>query len=282
MSMETTDHRAVRRGHKVKPLEPLPAPADPVLAGVVGTVEQAERQRLAWAQTLDGEGIEQITSASLDLIGRYGWTSIHVARWPGLPDVHDVHVAIGPGGFVVVAERAWAGRVVVEGDVLRHDGFRCERDVEALQSAMAALATLLSQEHRAAISGVIHVTPRDFAPACTAGIVVVGRLHLASLLVDMPQRLTPMDVADIARWLTRAIEVPVTPLVNSGGAAMSSGTVFYPTGAGSSETASYFVPRQLGPGGAAVLPSYGVPPSHESDEETWALLYPRSNRFGIR
>lgn len=282
MSMETTDRRAVRRGHKAKLPEPLPTPADPVVAGVLGTVEQAERQRLSWAQTLDGEGAERITAASLELLGRYGWTTIHVAHWPGLPEVHDVHVAIGPGGFVVVAERAWTGHVVVEGDVLRHDGFRCERDVEALQSALAALATLLTQEHRAAISGVIHVTPRDFAPACTAGITVVGRLHLASLLVDMPQRLTPMDVADIARWLARAIEGPVTPLASSGGAAMSSGTVFYPTGAGSSETASYFVPRQLGPGGSAVLPTPAPQATHDSDEATWALLYPKTNRFGIR
>ena len=200
--------------------------------------------------------------------------------WPGLPDVQDVHVAVGPGGVVVVAERTWTGHVVVEGGVLRHDGFRCERDIEALQAAMGAVTALLPAEHRDTVIGIIHVTPRDMPPARISGITVVGRLHLASMLVNLPQRLSPLDVADITRWLTRAVEVPVTPLVTSGGAAMSTGTVFYPSSPGSSDTAAYFVPRQ--PAAAPSVPAAPAVAVPEYDDASWALLYPSNNRFGIR
>lgn len=283
MSMGTTG-RAVRRGHKTEPLDAVPAVVDPVVAVVTDAVAQVEH-RLAWAQGLGGPEGEQITTASLEILGRYGWASLHEKAWPGLPDVHDVHVATGPGGVVVVAERTWTGHVVVEGGVLRHDGFRCERDIEALHAAMATVTALLPQEHRGVVVGVIHVTARDMAPARISGITVVGRLHLASMLVDLPPRLSPLDVADITRWLTRAVEVPMTPLATSGGAAVSTGTVFYPSSPGGSDTASYFVPRQ--PPVTPVAPTGPAMPiapaaSSEYDDATWALLYPTSNRFGIR
>lgn len=276
MSMGTTGR--VRRGHKTEPSDAPRASVDPVVSNVAGTVAEVEH-RLAWAQGLDGPEGERLTAASLGILGRFGWASLHAATWPGLPDVQDVHVAIGPGGVVVVAERTWTGHVVVEGGVLRHDGFRCERDIEALHAAMGAVAALLPAEHRDVVTGVIHVTPRDMPPAGIAGVTVVGRLHLATMLVDLPQRLSPLDVADITRWLTRAVEVPVTPLASSGGAAMSTGTVFYPSSPGGSDTAAYFVPRQPAVATVPLTPAAAVP---EYDAATWALLYPTNNRFGIR
>jgi len=274
MSIGTSDRRAVRRGHKVEQVAPPALPPDPAVVGVVGAVRQVERQRLSWGQVLEGAESEHITAASLQILERYGWMSLHAKAWPGMPGVEDVHVAIGPGGVVVVAERAWSGRVVVEGDVLRHDGFRCESDLDQLHAAMGAVVALLAQEHQDAVIGVIQVTSRDMAPAQAAGITVVGRLQLASLLVDLPLRLSPMDVADITRWFTRTVERQVTPLAASGGAAVSSGTVFYPSNAGSAETAAYFVPRQT------THPAVPVPPEYE--DSTWAMLWPSGNRFGIR
>ncbi len=295
MSIGTTDRRGARRGHKVEQAAAPAAPPDPVVAGVAADVAHVERQRLAWAQVSDGEEGDQVTAAALALLGRYGWTSLRERRWPRQPDVPDVHVAVGPGGVVVVAERAWSGHVVVEGGVLRHDGFRCERDIEQLQAAMTAVAALLPAEQQGQpILGVIHVTPRDLPPAMCGGTLVVGRLHLASTLVNLPQRLTPMDVTDISRWLTRSVESPVTPLVASGGAAVSNGTVFYPASAGGGGTSAYFVPRQ-GPGPVPVaplaptgpaMPAAGVRPPQDYDRDyddaTWALLYPTGSRFGIR
>ncbi len=288
MSIGTTDRRGARRGHKVEQPAVAPAPPDPVVAAVASDVAQVERQRLAWAQVADGADGERVTTSALALLGRYGWTTLE-ERPPRVPELHDVHVAVGPGGVVVVAERAWTGHVVVEGGVLRHDGFRCERDLEQLAAAVDALTSLLPVDQRAPVLGVIHVTPRDLPPAMCGGALVVGRLHLASTLVNLPQRLTPMEVADIARWLARSVETPVTPLASSGGAAVSNGTVFYPGSAADGGTSAYFVPRQptgpapVGPVGpvAPVAPvRTGI--GRDYDDATWALLYPTSNRFGIR
>ena len=279
-----TDRRAVRRGHHrgEQPLA-LPTPEDPAVAGVARSVAGVE-SHLAWAQNPDGPDGEQITSRSLEIVERYGWTALHARTWPGLPDVADVHVAIGPGGVVVVAERTWTGRVVVEGDILRHDGFRCERDVEALHAAMAAVVSLLPPEHQNCVSGVIHVTPRDLPAGRIGPVTVLGRTHLASHLVDLPQRLSPLDVADIARAMARAVDVPVTPRTASGAAAASNGTVFYPSTTSAADSASYFVPRQATGPGAPVTAHVPVPapPIPAYDDATWALLYPTSNRFGIR
>lgn len=274
MSIGTSDRRAVRRGHKVEQIAPPTLPPDPATQSVVGAVRQVERQRLAWGKVLDGPDSEHITATSLQILERYGWMSLHERAWPGLPDVVDVHVAVGPGGVVIVAERAWTGHVVVEGDVLRHDGYRCESDLEQVHAAMGAVVALLAREHQDAVIGVIQVTTRDMAPAVVGGITVVGRLQLASLLVDLPQRLSPMDVADITRWFVRAVDRQVTPLAASGGAAVSSGTVFYPSNAGSTETASYFAPHQTS------APAVPVPPEYE--DTMWAMLWPTGNRFGIR
>jgi hypothetical protein len=282
MSTSTADRRGIRRGHKVEQPEQVPAATDPVVAGVVGAVSQAERQHLSWARVTDGSETEEITAASLDILGRFGWTAQHQRRWPGLPDIEDVHVAVGPGGIAVVSERIWTGHVVVEGDVVRHNGFRCDRDIERLTAAVDAVKALLPAEHRDAVVGVIHVTPRDMPSTSSAGILVVGRMHLASMLVDLPLRLTPMDVADIARWLQRAVDAPGSQVANSGGGAVSTGTVFYPSMPGAPETAAYFSPRQPSttPTKApSVTPATGT---SERENDTWALLYPSTNRFGIR
>jgi hypothetical protein len=77
-----------------------------------------------------------------------------------------------------------------------------------------------------------------------------------------------MDVADIARELGHQLAAPVTPLAASGGAALSGGTVFYPTTSTGPETAAYFVPR------SALPPQLPV--------EAMGAPQFTVNRFGIR
>ena len=134
---------------------------------------------------------------------------------------------------------------MVDDDVLRHNGYRCEKDLEDLSAAAMTIESLLPPEHRGVVTGVIYVAPRDMAPELTGGVYVVGRLHLASLLVGMPQQLSPIDVADITRILTRVLGRPVTPMVDSGAGAISTGTMFFPTA--SQDTSAYFNPRALPP-----------------------------------
>jgi hypothetical protein len=269
MSMSITIiDKSGRRGRKVEPLVPEPHTVDLAPTAVLCAVGYEERQRLRFSQDPDGPESEHITGTSLQILGRYGWTVVDATGHADFPELESVHLAVGPGGVVLVEEKLWTGRVVVEDGVLRHNGYRCEDDVASLVEACGSIQALVPPAHRGAVAGVLYVTPRDMPPETTSGVYVVGRLHLASLLVNLPQRLTPMDVSDIARDLNRQLAASVTPLAASGGAAISGGTVFYPTTSTGQETAAYFVPR------------VALPPQQPVEE-------PRApqftvNRFGIR
>ena len=195
-------------------------------------VARTERKRLSWSQ---GEH-EQVGATSLAILARYGWTGLHGVRWQGSVDETISHVAIGPGGVVVVDEKNWDGSVTVQDGVLRHGGYRCERDIERLMSSCATVTSLLAPEHRRSVTGVLCVTTRDMPASPTGGVHVVGRLHLASMLVDLPPRLTPLEVADITRALTARLlgvapTLPLTPRTR---------TLLSPL---ASEPSGYFVPR---------------------------------------
>jgi len=245
MSIGTIDKRTSRRSRKTELRPPEPAQVDPAPQLVLDAVSHAERQRLSFATGLEGPEAEHIAATSLEILGRYGWTMLHEDHWPGQTEPQLVHVAVGPGGVVVVTEKAWTGHVVVDDGVLRHNGYRCEKDLEDLSAAVMTIESLLPPEHRGVVTGVIYVAPRDMAPQLTGGVHVVGRLHLASLLVGLPQQLSPIDVADITHILSRVLGRPVTPMVDFGGGAISTGTMFFPTA--SQDTAAYFNPRALPP-----------------------------------
>lgn len=215
-----------RPGRRARGEEPVAREVyDPAVAGVLAAVAQEERRQLSWSRVEDPGG-QQVVATSLDILTRYGWTALHGAHWRGAPDRTFAHIAIGPGGIVVIEERDWTGSVVVEAGVLRHGGYRCDEDVEALTGATGAITALLPAVHRSAVVGVICVASRDLEPAQAAGIHVVGRLHLASLLVGMAPRLSPLDVADITRELSRMLTGPVAGPVGAG-----DGAVFLPSSA---------------------------------------------------
>jgi hypothetical protein len=271
MSIGTIDRRASRRARKTELLLPEPVQVDPAAQLVLDAVSHAERQRLSFATELEGPEAEHIATTSLEILGRYGWSVLHEDHWPGQTEPQLAHVAVGPGGVVVVVEKAWIGHVVVDDGVLRHNGYRCEKDLDGLSVAVGTIESLLPPEHRSVVVGVIYVAPRDMAPQMTAGVHVVGRLHLASLLVGMPQQLSPIDVADITRILTRVLGRPVTPMVDSGAGAISTGTRFFPVT--SQDTSAYFNPRAVPPElepGSNFAPVVAVFPT------------PHVDRFGIR
>lgn len=201
----TSLEKTTRHGRRAAEAPPSPEVVDLATPFVLAAVEEAQRRRLSWALSADPED-EPVVRTSLGILARFGWTSLHRLTWPGADADAVAHVAVGPGGVVVVDERRWTGTVRVDGDALRLDGYRCDRELAALGDAVAAVRAELAPEHRSAVSAVVCVTTRDFAPEPVAGVHVVGRLHLASLLAAMDARLTPMDVADITRRLAAAAD----------------------------------------------------------------------------
>ena len=221
------------------------------MPGVLDAVARAERKHLSWSH---GEH-EQVGATSLAILTRYGWTGLHGVRWRGAVDETISHVAIGPGGIVVVDEMSWDGSVAVQDGVLRHGGYRCEREIERLVASCATVTSLLAPEHRRSVTGVLCVTTRDLPAQPTGGVYVVGRLHLASMLVDLPPRLSPLEVADIARQLTARLlgVAPTLPL------SPRTRTLLSPL---ASEPSGYFVPRPIpgGPHAPAEAPAQSLTP----------------------
>ena len=112
MSTSTIDKRASRRSRKTELLPPEPAQVDPATQLVLDAVAHAERQHLSFATELEGSEAEHIATTSLEILGRYGWTLLHEDHWPGQTEPQLVHVAVGPGGVVVVTEKAWIGHEI--------------------------------------------------------------------------------------------------------------------------------------------------------------------------
>ena len=189
----TTDGPALRR---------RPAPEQ------IAAVDAEQRARLSFAQSPDAPDGEHLVRRSVELLAPYGWHHLRMVTWRQATPGTVAHLVVGPGGVVVIDERIWTGPVYVEAGVLRHTGYRCEREVEALGDAVAALAALMPPQHRTAVSGVICVTPRDMPAQVVGGIHLVGRLHLGGLLVGMEERLTPAEVNEVARLLTIAFDGP--------------------------------------------------------------------------
>jgi hypothetical protein len=186
-----------------------PAPRRRLAPEQIAAVDAEQRAQLSFAQSPDAPDGEHLVRRSVELLAPYGWHHLRMVTWRQATPGTVAHLVVGPGGVVVIDERIWTGPVYVEAGVLRHTGYRCEREVEALGDAVAALAALMPPQHRTAVSGVICVTPRDLPAQVVGGIHLVGRLHLGGLLAGMEERLTPGEVHEVARLLTIAFDGPV-------------------------------------------------------------------------
>jgi hypothetical protein len=114
-------------------------------------------------------------------------------------------VLIGPGGVVVVDSSRWSGDLAVLRGHLHQDGRTHDRELGALVDAAAAVTALVGPAHRSAVTALV-CPPGAAAPVRTAaGVLVVGRERLGAHLAALPARLTPYDVADLGRRLSREL-----------------------------------------------------------------------------
>ncbi|WP_146900301.1 nuclease-related domain-containing protein [Cellulomonas aerilata] len=169
-------------------------------------MHRAEEQVRRWSAGAEGE--RRVASALPELSG-HGWTALHDVRWPGRPKANLDHVALGPGGVVVIDAKNWTGSVTVANAQLRQNGYGRTREVEGVADAASALTALLDPRHRMAVRGVLCLAGQDVVPFQTPqGVTVLGLGQLVPYLDSLPPRLTPYDVADIGRHLTAALDSP--------------------------------------------------------------------------
>lgn len=201
------EDQASRRSRRMERLRNEEARGEDVDGAML---QRALADQRAWSAGAEGE--RQVAEV-LARMQRYGWTAIHDVRWPGRPQANIDHIAIGPGGVVVIDAKNWSGAVVVRDGVLRQNGYQRERQLEGVAQAAAAVTALLSPEHRTATRAVLCLTSQEQQPQAAAltGVDVVGRWQLPELLLDLPPRLSVYEAADIARFLTRELDRPASP-----------------------------------------------------------------------
>lgn len=141
-----------------------------------------------------------------------GWTVLHDLHRPGSTDATVEHVAVGPGGVVVVETLRWTGEVTVHDGTLRHRGYGRTADVAAVAAAAGAVTALLAPPHRRAVLAVVALAGRDLDPAAVrGGATAVGEPQLAAHLTGLPGVFTPEDVTLVTEYLAAELGGAASP-----------------------------------------------------------------------
>ena len=209
------EEQATRRGRRLEKVRREAAAGLLTQSEVEAQLARAQRDQRAWAQGAEGE---RRVAETLQTLERYGWTALHDVHWPGRPKANIDHIAIGPGGVVVIDAKNWSGEVTIRDGVLRQNGYRRDDQVTGARTATSAVMALLAPAHRAAVVGMICLAAQDQEVTRVGGIAVVGRLQLAPTLAGTTPRLSPYDVADIGRFLQAELGTNRVPTPRRGSA----------------------------------------------------------------
>jgi hypothetical protein len=163
--------------------------------GRSGRVSRVERMSQARGQTAD----------ALAVLAADGWLVLPGLQRPGRRFSSIDHIAVGPGGVVVVDTRDWTGAVDVVGGLLRLDGRPLTRECDTAVSAASAVTAWLEPAHRTAVMPLIALvnqpTP-DHQPR-VAATYAVG--DLADVLRALPPRFRTGEIWEIADHLRRTL-----------------------------------------------------------------------------
>jgi hypothetical protein len=147
---------------------------------------------------------EPLTAEALQSLERHGWQMLHDRRWPGTRGANLDHVAVGPGGVLVIDTKAWSGSVRVAGGSIFHDD-ECRDDaVEAVHSQALAVEERLADLGLAPLEvvPVMCLVRRGASTVEAIGRVrVVGAAGLQRLAMGRGVRMSPAEVAVVAARL---------------------------------------------------------------------------------
>lgn len=152
------------------------------------------------------------TGHELARVAGTGWVTLTGLNRPGSTRATVEHVAVGPGGIVVVETLHWDGEIEVAGGTLRHRGYGRTPDVAEVAGAAGALTALLAPTHRRTVLAVLCLADRDLDPvAVCGGAVAVGERQLADYLTALPERLVAADVPLVVDYLTAELTGTASP-----------------------------------------------------------------------
>ncbi|WP_337063102.1 nuclease-related domain-containing protein [Kineococcus sp. G2] len=166
---------------------------------------RVEREQRNWEAGAEGE---RLVAEALAVLEADGWTVLHDVRWPGRQRANLDHVAIGPGGVVVIDSKNWTGAVSFREDELRVGNRSMAKELTGVAAATAAVTALVPARHRRDVLGVLCLVQQPVAAREVGAITVVGRTAVVELLRALPPVLTAGDVARTARTLAAELAGP--------------------------------------------------------------------------
>lgn len=152
------------------------------------------------------------TAAALTELEPEGWLPLHDLYRPGRRFASIDHVAVGPGGVVVIDTKHWTGVVEVVGGVLRQNGVPRDRECALAQASAAAVTAWLEPSQRTAVRSVIALVGQPTPGRQPAATAVYGVEDLVATLHALPARLGESEVRAAAARLRRTLaggSVPV-------------------------------------------------------------------------
>jgi hypothetical protein len=148
-----------------------------------------------------------IVRRALEALEQDGWVVLSDVQQPGGEQPAIDHVAIGPGGVVVVDSRHWVGRIEVTRGVVQQNGFWREQEAAAVARTAGAVAALLLPQHRTAVHAFVCVAQHDLSEhVVSPGVHVVGVSELGRALRALPYRLHPAEIAHLYSLLARTLQ----------------------------------------------------------------------------
>lgn len=145
------------------------------------------------------------TAAALAELEAEGWLLLHDLQRPGRRFATIDHIAVGPGGVVVVDTKDWAGQVEVSAGTLCQNGVRRDRECELAAGSAASVTAWLEPGHRTAVRAVIALVDQPTPQGQPAAIAVHGIADLVPALRALPHRLGAEEVRDVADRLRRTL-----------------------------------------------------------------------------
>ncbi len=175
------------------------------------TAQAADASRKAGYLEHRGESFEtgaegeQATGIVLDSLRSEGWTVLNDVRWPGRTFANIDHIAVGPGGIVVIDTKNWSGRVDVRDETLRQNGHRREREVASAGEAAIAVVALLPADLQSVVRPVICLARDEWVDATARGVLITSTASLANYLRGLGQVLTATEVGRAVQALERSL-----------------------------------------------------------------------------
>lgn len=170
---------------------------------------KARQVRASWEAGAAGE---RAVAAVLEGLGAHGWRVIHDVHWPGRPLANLDHVAVGPGGIVVIDAKNWTGTVTVRDGVLRQNGYRRDQVAANACSSAGAVTAMVAPQHRAAVRAAVCMVQQSFDPqVLPPGALLVGLYQLGAWLRSLPVVLQPNEIAVIHEYLRTELGGPRSP-----------------------------------------------------------------------